>query len=100
MKQVLFSVLILLAAFQMKSQNTDEQWQRCGYQQAILQMESNHPGYLSAIQNTFNRAKELQSQRKVTDDPGQAYCVPVVFHVVWNAAENDIPQEKPAADRG
>jgi hypothetical protein len=61
----------------------------CGYELGIEAMEHQHPGYKNAVRQSFEQAKAHGHSRS-----DEVYTVQVVFHVVWNADEENIPDEK------
>lgn len=63
--------------------------QPCLYELGIEAMELQYPGYQRAIVQTFETAKRQGANRST-----EVYTIPVVFHVVWNEAEENIPDAK------
>lgn len=58
----------------------------CLHDAGLNYMEKNHPGYLQAVNETFNNLENTVSTR--TDE---IYTIPVVVHIVWKEAEENIP---------
>jgi hypothetical protein len=62
----------------------------CLYDLAVESMEHQYPGYKQQLQQTIKKA--LQEQRRNTD--GEVYAIPVVVHVVWKEAVENIALER------
>lgn len=63
-----------------------QQIHRCGTHEAIQYHNHLRPGYLDNINEVFNRAKASVSQDRAT-----VYTIPVVFHVVYNNGDENLP---------
>jgi len=63
-----------------------QQIHRCGTHEAVQYQEILTPGYLQNVNEVFNRAKDNHSQNRET-----VYTIPVVFHVVYNNADENLP---------
>ena len=63
-----------------------QQIHRCATHEAIQHQETLAPGYLQNVNDAFNRAKDNYSRDRAT-----VYTIPVVFHVVYNNADENIP---------
>ncbi len=87
----IFGIMIIVCTAQiLNAQEAAPALHRCGYEQALTKMELAHPGYLEAVNQTFENAKQLAETRKVSGGQ-QTLCVPVVFHVVYNQADGNLP---------
>jgi hypothetical protein len=73
------SALICLNGF-------SQEFHRCYTHQALLEQEANNPGYLTHVNETFERAKLTGSQ-----DREDVYTIPVVVHIVFNTPEENLP---------
>ncbi len=73
------SALICLNGF-------SQDFHRCYTHQALLEQEANNPGYLTHVNETFERAKLTGSQ-----DREDVYTIPVVVHIVFNTPEENLP---------
>lgn len=62
---------------------------RCGTTHAIEYQESKTPGYKTAVNQTFDAAK-LWSRNHATEKAVELYTIPVVVHVVYNNAAQNI----------
>jgi len=65
-----------------------QQIHRCATHEAIRHQEALNPGYLQNVNEVFNRAKDNHSQNRET-----VYIIPVVFHVVYNTAAENLPDD-------
>lgn len=63
-----------------------QEFHRCYTHQALLEQESKNPGYLTHVNETFERAKLTGSQ-----DREDVYTIPVVVHIVFNTPEENLP---------
>jgi len=63
-----------------------QQVHRCATHEAVQHQETLNPGYLQNVNEVFNRAKDNHSQNRET-----VYIIPVVFHVVYNTADENLP---------
>lgn len=61
---------------------------RCFSKEAIDYQEQHHPGYKAVVDNQFQLAKEWSEQNAPRRN---TYTIPVVFHVVYNSAAENIP---------
>jgi len=66
--------------------NAQIEVKRCGTFEATQHQETLTPGYLQSVNETFQRAKTHVSQDRST-----TYTIPVVVHVVYNNADENIP---------
>lgn len=83
----LIRILILaLAIFTMPLQ---AQLNKCLSNVAVLEMEKNFPGYKAAVDFTYEQAQENQSAKTA----GEVYTIPVVFHIVYNTAQENLSDE-------
>jgi hypothetical protein len=81
-----FVLLIPLLFFAYFSSAQTPQINRCGTHEALLHQNSLSPGYLTAVNEAFQRSKNnLSSDRATT------YTIPVVVHVIYNTPEENIP---------
>jgi len=62
-----------------------QDYQPCGTVNAMQANEEKHPGYLNAVNEVFQRAKQHQSQ-----DRSVVYTIPVVVHIVYNTAQENL----------
>lgn len=86
MKITLLLSFGLLSFFSISQQIID----KCLSHKAILYQESLTPGYINQVNAVFEHAKAHQSnysQEKINS----LYTIPVVFHVVYNTAQQNIP---------
>ena len=63
---------------------------QCGHNIIMKSMEANFPGYAAVVDHTFENAKKAM-------DPNQSrsiYTIPVVVHVVWKEAAENISDER------
>lgn len=60
--------------------------QRCATVEYMNYRESMHPGYIQSTINVFNNAKHANSNKS-----GETYIIPVVVHVVYNTAAQNLP---------
>ena len=58
---------------------------KCYTHELMLHQEELTPGYLDAVQETFERAKSSVSQDRAT-----VYTIPVVVHIVYNDASENL----------
>ena len=65
---------------------------RCATVEANALREAQHPGYLTALNRTFNDAK-AHAQLKDVNTPDPIYQIPVVVHIVYNTPSENIPNE-------
>ena len=63
-----------------------QEFHRCYTHQALLEQEAKNPGYLTHVNETFERAKLTGSQ-----DREDVYTIPVVVHIVFNTPEENLP---------
>jgi len=63
----------------------------CGYGTAIEKMEHQYPGYKDAVRKTFKEVK--RNMESTTRGPETVYTIPVVIHIVWKEAEENISDE-------
>lgn len=80
---------LLLTLLSLQLAVAQQKLQPCGYELGIEAMEQQYPGYKNAVRQTFESAKQHSHSRS-----DEVYTVQVVFHVVWNADEENIPDEK------
>ncbi len=62
----------------------------CLYDLAVYQYEQEYPGYQAALR----RAIEAHLPNVAAKDPEQVFTIPVVVHVVWREAIENISQER------
>ena len=62
---------------------------RCATVNAIQLRDAETPGYASAVNRTFEKAKEIATRKET--NAGVVYQVPVVVHIVYNSPEENIP---------
>lgn len=78
---LIFASFVITSSFGQESH-------RCGTTHAIEYQELKTPGYKAAINETFDSAK-LWSRNHATEKSTELYTIPVVVHVVYNnAAQN------------
>jgi hypothetical protein len=82
MKKLLLGISLFLGL----GLNAQIEVKRCLTHEAILHQETLTPGYLQNVNETFERAKQNVSQDRST-----TYTIPVVVHVVYNTADENIP---------
>jgi hypothetical protein len=63
-----------------------QQIHRCGTYEAVQHQAALNSEYLGNIDEVFNRAKNGRSQDRAT-----VYTIPVVFHVVYSIADENVP---------
>ena len=79
---------ILLFTLLLNSQTVEAQKVMCGYDLARNILESKHPGYLDAVNKTFEEAK----MRGAGSDRGMdTYTIDVVVHIVYQNEEQNLP---------
>ena len=61
----------------------------CGYDHAVQKMEEKYPGFKAAADQTFANA-QAHSQHADGSRSDMTYTIPVVVHVVWKEAEENI----------
>lgn len=83
-KATLFLTLLLT-----QFANGQQAMHPCLYEVGIEAMEQQFPGYQRAVEQTFESAKRQGHNRS-----DEVYTIQVVFHVVWNEEEENIPDEK------
>ena len=80
------NILLLSVLFSAITLNAQLEIKRCGTYEAIQHQETQTPGYIQSVNEAFYRAKNNVSQDRAT-----IYTIPVVVHVVYNVAEENIP---------
>ncbi len=83
-------ILSLLVGFFFLNLNSYAQKVYCGYDLAVESMEKKHPGYKDVIDRTFKEAQKIGKESRLNHS-SMTYTIPVVVHVVWNQAEENIP---------
>lgn len=63
-----------------------QQIHRCGTHEAVQHQSTLNLDYLQSVNEVFNRAKDNVSQDRAT-----VYTIPVVFHVVYNTSDENVP---------
>lgn len=81
MKKIYFLSLVLISSL-----SYGQEVQRCATHEAILHYDAANPGYLNAINETFERAKAMYG----SGDREEVYTVPVVVHIVYNTEEENL----------
>lgn len=79
---------LLLLALGTAAQLHAQQPIRCFSKEAIDYQEQHHPGYKAAVDNQFQLAKQWSEQN---GPHRNTYTIPVVFHVVYNTAAENLP---------
>ncbi len=59
----------------------------CGHELVLETVENQHPGFNEAVRNTFDQAKQKGA---LTRNASSVYTIPVVVHVVWKDAEENL----------
>ncbi len=85
MNKILF-LLTFLLCIHLNAQETH----RCFTTQYQQFLEAQNPGYLDSVNETFENAK---SDAQATSKTDTVYRIPLVFHVVWNTAAENISDE-------
>ena len=91
MKKVLLSLcLIILVAITAQAQTATPHIRRCWSHELDKARSAQIPGYANAVSQTFEQAKRFAEYKASHRADGETvYRVPVVVHIVWNtAAEN------------
>ncbi len=83
MKKIIIASSILLSLHSMAQTVTT---QRCATVEYMNYRESMHPGYIQSTIDVFNNAKHANSNKS-----GETYIIPVVVHVVYNTAAQNLP---------
>ncbi|MDG1477641.1 MAG: zinc-dependent metalloprotease [Vicingaceae bacterium] len=78
--------IILFSALFLSFSSFSQQIHKCGTHEAMQYQETLNPGYLQQVNEVFSRAKDHQNQDRST-----VYTIPVVVHVVYNNADENIP---------
>lgn len=78
--------LLVLSTILLSFSSFSQQIRHCGTYEAMQHQESLTPGYLQSVNEVFSRAKNHNSQDRST-----VYTIPVVVHVVYNNADENIP---------
>ena len=81
MRKIYLLTLVLLS-----SMAYAQEFHRCATHEAIVKYDAEHPGYLDAINETFERAKALSGK----GDREDVYTIPVVVHIVYNTDEENL----------
>jgi hypothetical protein len=87
--KLLFSFLLLPFIFQAQVHYHGNQ--PCLYDHAKQLREQQFPGYNNQVNAIFEEAKRIGNQSL---ESRNILTIPVVFHVVWKAAAENIPQQK------
>lgn len=77
----IFVLLVISFSFSAIAQD----FHRCYTHEALMQEEAEHPGYLTQVNEIFERAKLVSSY-----DRAEVYTIPVVVHVVFNTPEENL----------
>lgn len=91
MKKVLLSLcLLILVAITAQAQTATPHIRRCWSHELDQARSAQIPGYADAVSQTFEQAKRFAEYKASHRADGETvYRVPVVVHIVWNtAAEN------------
>ena len=91
MKKVLLSLcLLILVAITAQAQTATPHIRRCWSHELDKARSAQIPGYANAVSQTFEQAKRFVEYKASHRADGETvYRVPVVVHIVWNtAAEN------------
>lgn len=91
MKKVLLSLcLLILVAIAAQAQTATPHIRRCWSHELDKARSAQIPGYANAVSQTFEQAKRFAEYKASHRADGETvYRVPVVVHIVWNtAAEN------------
>lgn len=86
--RTLFTALFFFTVTGLFAQNIH----RCGTIEAIAHREANNPGYTKAVAKTFEQIKHIIAQKDV-NEPDPIYQIPVVVHVVYNTAQENISSD-------
>lgn len=86
----LFLSLIVACLCLVCTQQLLAQKKLCGYDLAVKSMEAQYPGYKAAVDKTFEQAKQRGAESRLHRS-SVVYTIPVVVHVVWKEAEENIP---------
>lgn len=84
-------LLLLLSPFFVQAQLHYHGGTPCLYDHGVVMMDQQFPGYKDRVNQTFEEAKRLGSQNL---DSRNVLTIPVVFHVVWKNAAENLPQAK------
>ena len=82
--------LILVFILILSSQIGISQHQRCGHDHVLEFMENKYPGFKNSVKQTFERAKRQGTNARNSE---MVYTVPVVVHIVWKDAEENLTDE-------
>jgi|GEM_PF-730780 len=97
MKTHFFSLLlVVLTTFSLSSRAQTVEGmldEPCGNQFMETYQEVMNPGFTEAVENAFKRAKKQANKTKALKTASSIYRIPVVFHVVYNTAEQNIPND-------
>lgn len=74
-------VIVSLSTFQSRGQFI------CGHDHHMHTMEAKHPGYINAVQKTFEKAKRNSALSFRSDD---TYTIDVVVHIVYQNEEQNL----------
>lgn len=77
---------ILLSALALTASGFAQEIHKCYTHESMQAYEENNPGYISSVNEVFERAKAHESFDRST-----LHTVKVVFHVVYNTPEENLP---------
>lgn len=85
MKKITLLTLFIASVFVLDAQTI----MPCLHDLGVKVNEEKHPGYRQAVNDVFSTVKHSVSPRT-----GEIYKIPVVIHVVWNNADQNIPMSQ------
>lgn len=84
-----FCLLLLSLTSALCTYAQDIQFHRCATTHGINYQENLTPGYAESVNQAFEAAKALNMNPE--GKSGSIYTIPVVFHIVYNIAEENVP---------
>lgn len=86
----IFTLAVLIATF--ANTNAQANLHRCGATEVAQYREQHFPGYAAQVKACFDNAKQLANANRANRAAGDTiYKIRLVFHVVYGAAEENIP---------
>lgn len=66
----------------------------CANEQLLLQLQKAYPSYYSSTTSFYQQALTATQQSNLLRNEVEAYTIPVVVHIVWRQAEENISEER------
>ncbi|HRY32419.1 MAG TPA: M43 family zinc metalloprotease [Bacteroidales bacterium] len=93
-RELLFLVLFGLSVQLLSAQETDPPGQ-CGTVAYNQWLEKQDPGYASSRKSVQEKIRDYLRRMNVQkEDSNQVIQIPVIVHILWNTAEQNIPDEQ------